>query len=70
MAKNEASGNRNTNGTYLQRLTIQKYAKSSIRENWRNKTDYLSRNSTTLKFVKSISMPNLLKSLWYIKCSS
>ena len=67
---NEALGNFSINWIFFWRLSIQNHSKPSITEKKRNKAKYLTWNSIRLKFVKKTSMPNLVKSLGYIKCHS
>ena len=55
---------------FLWRLSIQNHSKLSITEQRRNKGKHLTWNFITFRFVKQISMPNLVKSLGYIKCHS
>ena len=68
--KDEPLTNPSINRSFLGRLLIQSNKKLSITGRWRNKTENLIRNSMILRFEKKASMPNPVKSLWYITCCS
>ena len=54
----------------MRRLPIQNHLKPSITAKRRSKAKYLTWNSLRRKFVKKTIMPNLGKSLGYVKCYS
>ena len=67
--QNGALRNSSINWIFLWRLPMQNHLKLCITKT-RNKAKYLTRNSIWFKFVKKTSMPNPVKSLGCIKCSS
>ena len=52
----------------MRRFPIHNHSKSSITEKRWNKANYLTQNSTRLKFFKKTTMQNSFKILGYIKC--